>query len=141
MTISIGILLMCAAMVFMYLSPAELLNQLVTRLPALGNVPIIGLVLMVAGAAWALININSLPMVVDMTDAARIGTYTGLYYLFSTLSAIAGQNLNGWIIELSGRNYNSTMLAAPIFMLVALLMMTGVRKGEAAPAPAVLPGA
>ncbi len=141
-TISIGIVLMCAAMVFMYLSPADLLNQFVTKLPALGNVPIIGLVLMLAGAAWALININSLPMVVDMTDAARIGTYTGLYYLFSTLSAIAGPNLNGWIIELSGRNYNSTMLAAPIFMVIALLMMTVVRRGESSTAaPVAAPGA
>src|SRR5512146_734075 len=35
-TISIGILFMTAAMVFMYLSPAELLNQFVTKLPALG---------------------------------------------------------------------------------------------------------
>ena len=57
---------------------------------------------MVAGAAWALININSLPMVVDMTDAAHLGTYTGLYYLFSTLAAIAGPNINGWLIQLSG---------------------------------------
>jgi maltose/moltooligosaccharide transporter len=140
-TISAGILLMSAAMVFMFLSSAELLNQNVTKLPVLGNVPIIGLVLMVAGLAWALININSLPMVVDMTDAARLGTYTGLYYLFSTLSAIVGPNLNGWIIELSGRNYNSIMLAAPIFMLIALFMMTGVRKGESTPAPAAVVGA
>ena len=95
---------------------------------------------MLAGAAWALININSLPMVVDMTDAARIGTYTGLYYLFSTLSAIVGPNLNGWIIELSGRNYNSMMLAAPIFMLIALAMVTGVKKGESAPAVVAAPG-
>ena len=45
---------------------------------------------MIAGIAWSLININSLPMVVDMTEASRIGTYTGLYYLFSTLAAITG---------------------------------------------------
>ena len=48
---------------------------------------------MVAGLAWAFININSLPMVVDMTILARVGTYTGLYYLFSTLAAIAGPNI------------------------------------------------
>jgi maltose/moltooligosaccharide transporter len=86
---------------------------------------------MIAGAAWALININSLPMVVDMTDAARLGTYTGLYYLFSTLAAIAGPNVNGWIIQLSGGNYNSTMMIAPFFMLVAFFLMLGVRRGEA----------
>jgi maltose/moltooligosaccharide transporter len=88
------------------------------------------LVLMVAGFGWALININSLPMVVDMTTPARIGTYTGLYYLFSTLAAIAGPNLNGLIIQLSGKNYAMTMVAAPFFMVIALLMMVGVRRGE-----------
>ena len=70
-------------------------------------------------------------MVVDMTDAARIGTYTGLYYLFSTLSAIAGPNVNGWIIQLTGKNYNNIMIVAPIFMVVALAMMLGVKRGEA----------
>ncbi len=132
-TISIGILLMSAAMVSMYLLPPETLNQVLLKLPALGNVPVMGLLLMLAGAAWALININSLPMVVDMTDVSRVGTYTGLYYLFSTLSAIVGPNLNGLIIDLSGKNYNSIMLAAPIFMLIALVLMVQVKKGEAAP--------
>ena len=28
----------------------------------------------------------------------KVGTYTGLYYLFSTLAAIAGPNINGWIV-------------------------------------------
>jgi maltose/moltooligosaccharide transporter len=93
--------------------------------------PIIGLLMMAAGAGWALININSLPMVADMTTSARVGTFTGLYYLFSTLSAIVGPNSNGWIIKLTGNNYNSIMLAAPIFMVVALGLMAGVKRGEA----------
>jgi MFS family permease len=130
-TIITGILLMCASMLAMYsLAPATLTTQL-TVLPALGSIPIIGVLLMLAGAAWALININSLPMVVDMTITARIGTYTGLYYLFSTLSAIVGPNVNGWIIQFSGINYNIIMIVAPVFMVVALLLMAGVRRGEA----------
>ncbi len=64
---------------------------------------------MAGGVGWALININSLPMVVDMTDAARIGTYSGLYYLFSTLSAIAGPNVNSWLIQLTG-NYDHAII-------------------------------
>jgi MFS-type transporter involved in bile tolerance (Atg22 family) len=54
-----------------------------------------------------------------------------LYYLFSTLSAIAGPNVNGAIIQFSGRNYNSIMLVAPVFMVIALLLMLGVKRGEA----------
>jgi len=139
-TIISGILLMTGVIVLIFLlNPATLTTPLIT-LPVLGVVPVLGLLLMFAGAAWALININSLPMVVDMTTAARIGTYTGLYYLFSTLSAIVGPNVNGWIVQLTGGNYNAVMLVAPIFLLVAFGLMLGVRRGEAmaeaAPVPA-----
>jgi len=54
-----------------------------------------------------------------------------LYYLFSTLSAIVGPNLNGWAIELTHNNYNIIMLIAPAFMLIALWLMLGVKRGEA----------
>ncbi len=130
-TIVTGIAILGVAMLAMFFTPVVTLTAQITKLPVLGVVPVIGLLLMAGGAGWALININSLPMVVDMTDAARIGTYTGLYYLFSTLSAIAGPNVNGWIIQLTGNYYNAIMIVAPIFMAVALVMMIGVKRGEA----------
>jgi len=130
-TISSGIVIMALLLTTMFFLPPAILTTGVTRLPVLGGVPVLGLFLMLAGAAWALININSLPMVVDMTEIARVGTYTGLYYLFSTLSAIAGPNVNGIIIQATGNNYNSLMLFAPIFMVVALVLMLGVKRGEA----------
>jgi maltose/moltooligosaccharide transporter len=141
LTIMTGIVFMFACMLAMYFLPAGTLLVQVTRLPVLGAVPIIGLLLMLAGASWALINVNSLPMVVDMTDRTRIGTYTGLYYLFSTLAAIAGPNINGWIIALTGNNYNFVMVVGPIFMFLALVMMFGVQRGEAIPAPTPIPAA
>lgn len=130
-TISLGICLMAACMLLMFVIPPQTLTILLTKLPVLGKVPVIGVILMVAGIAWSLININSLPMVVDMTDSKRIGTFTGLYYLFSTLAAIAGPNINGWVVQLSGKNYSLIMVIGPIFMALALLMMLGVRRGEA----------
>ena len=81
--------------------------------------------------AWALININSLPMVVDAAPQDRLGTYTGLYYFFSTLSAIVGPTSNGWVVQLTGNNYNTVMLLGSVSVLVALVCMLGVRKGEA----------
>ncbi len=138
-TILTGIALMAVIIMTIYLLPVAILTIRLTRLPVLGMVPVIGLCLMVAGAAWALININSLPMVVDMTDAAHLGTFTGLYYLFSTLAAIAGPNVNGWLIQLSGLNYNATMLLAPFFMVVAFVLMIGVRRGEAQTVPSAVP--
>jgi Na+/melibiose symporter-like transporter len=139
-TISIGLITLTLVLVCLYLIPAGILLKAVSPLPLVGiplteggprMLTIAGILLMFGGFAWACININSLPMVVDMTSAARIGTYTGLYYLFSTLSAIVGPNVNGWIIQLTGNNYNNIMLVAPIFMVVALFLMWGVRRGEA----------
>jgi maltose/moltooligosaccharide transporter len=130
-TISMGLLIMIACTASMYFTPPAILTIVLTKLPVLGVVPVVGAILMLAGAGWALININSLPMVVDMTTEARIGTYTGLYYLFSTLSAIVGPNMNGWIIQLSNLNYNAIMIVSPILMFVALVLMMGVRRGEA----------
>ena len=130
-TISIGIVLMALLVFALFILPADVLAPILTKLPVLGNVRVISLFLMPAGIAWALININSLPMVVDMTTAARLGTFTGLYYLFSTLSAIVGPNFNGLLVQLSGNRYNIIMLFSPIFLLVALVLMFGVRRGEA----------
>lgn len=130
-TIMTGIVGLAGCMIAMALIPATTLTINLTRLPVLGNVPVIGVILMIAGTSWALININSLPMVVDMTDDLHIGTYTGLYYLFSTMAAILGPNLNGLIIQLSGENYASIMVFGPIFMLLAFILMAGVKRGEA----------
>jgi maltose/moltooligosaccharide transporter len=90
----------------------------------------IGVMLGLGGMAWALVNVNSLPMVLDTAPQDRLGTSTGLYYLFSTLAAVAGPITNGWIIDLTGRNYNMIMAVAPFFMVLALLFMLGVHKGE-----------
>jgi maltose/moltooligosaccharide transporter len=130
-TILIGISLMVTLMLAIYFLPPATLVVFVLGLPVLGSVPVVSLFLMVAGIAWALININSLPMVVDMTDAIRLGTYTGLYYLSSTLAAIVGPNVNGWIIALTGDNFNTIMMVGPLFFAAAFGLMLGVRRGEA----------
>ena len=131
LTISAGIILMALLIFCLFILPAGTLSTLLTKLPVLGNIRVVSLFLMPAGIAWALININSLPMVVDMTSAARIGTFTGLYYLFSTFSAIVGPNLNGLLVQLSGERYNSIMLISPLFLIIALILMLGVKRGEA----------
>ena len=136
-TIMIGILLLGVLIGFIYFLPVATLTTVLTSLPILGSIPIVSLFLMGAGIAWAFININSLPMVVDMTTTARLGTYTGLYYLFSTLAAIAGPNINGLMVQLTGNNYNAVMLISPFFMLVAFFLMAGVRRGEAVSEPIV----
>ncbi len=96
------------------------------------NTTVITIILGVGGAAWALVNINSLPMVVDITDDERLlGTYTGLYYFASMSAAIAGPVLNGVIIDLSGSNYNMIFFVTPFFFALAVVAMLMVTRGEA----------
>lgn len=138
--ISFGLIVISAILVLLYLLPARTLLTSISPLPLVGipltaggprMLTIAGILLMLGGIGWAFVNINSLPMVVELTSAARLGTFTGLYYLFSTFSAIVGPNINGWAIQLTGNNYNIIMLIAPFFMFIALILMLGVRRGEA----------
>jgi maltose/moltooligosaccharide transporter len=115
-TIMVGIVVMILALTVGALMP---------------NAAVITVVLIVTGLGWALININSLPMVVDIASNALAGTFTGLYYLASTLAAIAGPILAGSLIQASGDNYGLVFVLAPISLVGALLCMAGVHKGEA----------
>jgi maltose/moltooligosaccharide transporter len=139
-TISIGLLTITVMLILLYITPADVLLTAVAPLPLVG-IPLVeggtrmltlaGVLLILGGIGWAFININSLPMIVDLTNAARIGTFTGLYYLFSTFSAIIGPNVNGWAVQLTGGDYNIIMIISPVFMLIAFVMMLGVKRGEA----------
>lgn len=138
--ISFGLIVVAVILALFYILPADILLAPVSPLPLVG-IPLVengprmltmaGVMLIFGGIGWAFVNINSLPMVVELTTAARLGTFTGLYYLFSTLSAIIGPNVNGWAIQLTRNNYNVIMLIAPFFMVTALVLMLGVRRGEA----------
>lgn len=130
-TIVTGIILLCLILVTIFLFPIEMLNMVLTTLPLVGVVPVIGALLMVVGAAWAMININTMPMVVNLSDPVHIGALTGLYYLSSTLASIVGPNLNGWIVQFSGKNYNSIMIVASFFFIAAFVLMLGVQRGDA----------
>jgi maltose/moltooligosaccharide transporter len=89
-------------------------------------------VMAIGGVGWALVNINSLPMVVDTAASdADLGTYTGLYYIASQLAAIFGPMINGYIVEWGGGDYNLIFVVTPAFFLLAILCMLGVTKGEA----------
>jgi MFS family permease len=70
------------------------------------------------GAFWALVNINSLPMVYDLGDDTNIGSYTGLYYFASSAAAITGPILAGWLIDLIG--HTTIWIFSALFMGLAI---------------------
>lgn len=92
----------------------------------------IGIVLAVSGIGWALINVNTLPMVIDTTDDGRLlGTYTGLYYFASQVGAAFAPLMMGAVIDLFGSNFRTIFLSGPAFFVLGLITMTRVTRGEA----------
>jgi MFS family permease len=91
------------------------------------NPTILLAVLAVMGAFWALVNINSLPMVYDLATGGSIGAYTGLYYFSSSLAAIIGPVLAGGLVDLAG--YRAVWLFTAVFMAAAVALMSRVRPG------------
>jgi MFS family permease len=87
-------------------------------------------VLLFAGAFWAMINVNSLPLVYDHGDEKQIGAYTGLYYFSSQLAAVLGPTLLGFFVEALGNQYRWIWLFATVFMALAFGAMLAVRRRE-----------
>lgn len=54
---------------------------------------------MLAGAGWAFINVNSYPMVVEMSKGANVGKFTGYYYTASQAAQIITPILSGFVLE------------------------------------------
>ncbi|HEX9075772.1 MAG TPA: MFS transporter [Anaerolineae bacterium] len=102
----------------------------------------VGLPILLAliGISWSLINVNSLAMVVDVAPQTELGTYTGLYYFFSTAAAVIGPILAGYLIEAMGGDYGMIFLIAPITLVFAFVFMFAVRRGERAEPVAALVG-
>ena len=80
------------------------------------------------GCFWALVNINSLPLVYDHGDEGQIGTFTGLYYFASQTAAVLGPTSGGVLVEALGSDYRWLFLFSPIFMALAWLVLLGVRR-------------
>ncbi|MGN7358828.1 SLC45 family MFS transporter [Paenibacillus sp. SAF-054] len=103
-------------------------------IPLAKTLLLLRLLLALGGMCWALININSYPFVVSIGSETSIGTRTGLYYLVSSLAAIASPPLLGWFIDQFG--YGSLFIYASCGMLVALLFITLVKHhGKSAEVP------
>jgi maltose/moltooligosaccharide transporter len=85
------------------------------------------------GFFWALINVNSLPMVYDVGGNECIGAFTGLYYLASNIAAVAGPQVVGILIELTGNNFRIMFVFGAIFMLLAGVCMLRVKEATQLP--------
>ncbi len=92
-----------------------------------------------AGFGWAAINVNSLPMVVEMAKGEDSGKYTGYYYTASQAAQIITPILSGFILEygyllLGGTDKNAGYIFlfpyGALFVLLSFVTMLFVRHGD-----------
>ncbi len=92
------------------------------------------------GIGWAAINVNSFPMVVEISKSGDIGKYTGYYYTFSMAAQILTPVLSGALIESVEKatgsvveGYSVLFPYAFVFSALAFVTMSFVRHGDVKP--------
>jgi MFS family permease len=108
------------------------------------SLPLIRALLVAAGLGWALVIVNALPMVLDSAPpdgVERVGVYTGLYFLATQSAEVIGPVLVGGFLDLTGRDYRLIFAYTAAMLLLALILLPAVRRGEAHVAGQVAPSA
>ncbi len=80
------------------------------------------------GFAWAAINVNSLPMVVEMCKGSEVGKFTGYYYTFSMAAQTITPITAGWL--LSHVSYEVLFPYAALFVAASFVTMLFVQHGD-----------
>lgn len=99
---------------------------LTTRLTSISGVTYA--VFAVVGLAWAAINVNSLPMVVEMCKGSDIGKFTGYYYTASMAAQVITPVLAGTLMKHIG--YQILFPYAAVFVALSFVTMCFVRHGD-----------
>ena len=89
------------------------------------------IVFALVGLAWAAINVNSLPMVVEMCKGSDIGKFTGYYYTASMAAQIVTPILAGTLMR--SVSYKILFPYAAVFVALSFLTMTRVQHGDNRP--------
>ena len=83
------------------------------------------------GISWAMINVNSYPMVVEISKNGDVGKYTGFYYTFSMSAQIVTPILSGFLLEHVG--YHTLLPYAAIMVAVSFVTISLTRHGDSRP--------
>ena len=85
----------------------------------------------IIGFAWAAINVNSFPMVVEIASSGDVGKYTGYYYTFSMAAQVVTPILSGYLLE--HISYRTLFPYSVFFSVMAFFTMLMVRHGDSRP--------
>ncbi len=80
------------------------------------------------GLAWASINVNSLPMVVEMCKGSDVGKFTGYYYTASMAAQVVTPIVAGSLME--HISYRVLFPYAAIFVALSFVTMLQVKHGD-----------
>ena len=72
----------------------------------------------ISGIGWAIVNVNTFPMFVEVSTSKNIGFITGIYYLVSQGAMFLTSNISGYVYR--GLGYGFYYWYAIIFMSLAL---------------------
>lgn len=98
--------------------------------PQTSNAVIIG-IFVLAGVAWATINVNSFPMVVELCSDSDVGKYTGYYYTASMAAQTLTPMLSGWLMDNMGMGV--LFPYAAVFVAGSFVTMLFVKHGDSKP--------
>ena len=90
--------------------------------------PVMYVLFALVGLAWAAINVNSLPMVVEMCKGSDIGKFTGYYYTFSMAAQVVTPIAAGALLKNVG--YKTLFPYAAFFAACAFVTMLFVKHGD-----------
>ena len=93
--------------------------------------PLLYVFFVLAGMGWAFINVNSYPMVVELSSGSDVGRYTGYYYTVSMTAQIITPVFSGFLMGHVG--YRTLFPYAAFFVFASFVTMLFVRHGDARP--------
>ena len=85
-----------------------------------------------AGIAWATINVNSFPMVVELAKGPNVGQYTGYYYTASMAAQVITPILSGALMDALG-TMSVLFPYATVFVALSFVTMMFVKHGDSKP--------
>ena len=90
--------------------------------------PVMYVAFALVGLAWAAINVNSLPMVVEMCKGSDVGKFTGYYYTASMTAQVITPVLAGTLMK--NISYQILFPYAAFFVAMSFVTMCFVRHGD-----------
>jgi MFS family permease len=94
------------------------------------SVMAMNVIFVLAGMGWATINVNSYPMVVELSRGGDVGKYTGFYYTASMAAQTITPMLSGFFMDIK---MESLFVYATVMVFAAFFTMIAVKHGDAKP--------